>query len=101
MTAPAVRVGVLQLFLMQQHSAFFQQLNNRAIGIEDPLTLVLRKAVMYDAGLVHIGREIKLVLHPGGKVVGAMGRSCVHHACTLVHGDVIGQHSQYLPPLPR
>ena len=69
MTAPAVRIGVLQLLLMQQHSPAFQQLNNGCIGIEDSFTLVLRKAVMYDAGFVHIGRQIELVLHPGGEVI--------------------------------
>ena len=101
MTAPAVRVGVFQLLLMQQHSALFQQLDNRRIGIEDPLTLVLRKAVMNDAGFIHIGRQIEFVLHPGGKVVCAVRGSCMHHAGTLVHSDVIGQHSQYLLLLPR
>ena len=63
---------MLQLLLMQQHPAAFQQLNNRGVGVEDSLTLVFRKAVMNDPGFIHIRRQIQFVLHPGGKVVCAV-----------------------------
>ena len=79
---------------MHQNAALFEQFHNGYVSVKNLLAVVFRKTIAHDAGSVHVGGQIELVLHPGVEVVGAVGRRGVDYAGALIHGDVVGEHAQ-------
>ncbi len=94
--APAVRVGVLSLFRVQQSAAALEQVDDRLIRFPDALAGVLRQAVAQDAFFVDVAGGVETVLHAGEKVLRAVRGSGVDHAGARVHGDVVGEHAENL-----
>src|SRR5208282_3398139 len=91
---PAMRIGVHGPFSVQQGAAALDQVNDRLIGVPNPLAGVFRQAIAQDAFFVHVAGGIKAVLDSGKKVLGAVRRSGVDHAGSSVHGDVVSEHAE-------
>ena len=74
---------------------FFSSSTMGCVGLEDFLAVVFGQAVAHDAGGVHVGGQVELVLHAGVEVVRAVRGRGVDHARALIHGDVVGEHAEH------
>ena len=92
--APAVRIGVLGFFRVQQRAAAFDQVDDGLIGVPNALAVVFRQAVAQDAFFVDVAGGIEAVLHAGGEVFSAVRRRSVDDAGAGIHGDVVGEHAK-------
>src|SRR5206468_8107035 len=71
-TTPAVRIGVLNLFRMQQRTAGLEELNDRLVCLKNFQAVVFRQTIVNYAGRVNIASWVELVADAGGKVLSAM-----------------------------
>ena len=92
--APAVRIGVLGFFRVQQRAAAFDQIDNGLIGVPNALAVVFGQAVAQDAFFVDVAGGIEAVLDAGAEVFSAMRGRGVDDAGAGVHGDVVGEHAE-------
>ena len=84
-------IGVFDLAFTHQHATFLQQVNDRVIGLEHSEPVIVSEAVVDAACLINVAGLIQLIANAGIEVVGAMRRSRVNRAGTLLGSDVLGQ----------
>src|SRR6266849_9017901 len=97
MTAPAVRILMLQLCLGHEYAALLEQLDDRFVRLKNRFAFVFRKPIAHSAGFVYVAGLVEFVARPGIEVVGAMRRSGMHRSRSLIGGYVIRQHPENLP----
>src|SRR6266704_2549595 len=86
--APTVRIRVMKILYGQQHAAFFQQLNDVAVGIEDIFSSEIWQTSFFSKApvIVHRRKNSQVVRSAQPIIVFTVTGGDVHSTCARVHG---------------
>src|SRR5580658_1349503 len=94
-TAPAVRVGVLEVVAAHECATLLEQVDDDGVRLEDEEAVEGKARVVLQLAVgVDVAGERKVVLDAGGEVVGAVRGRGVDGAGALLGGDVVGKDTK-------
>ena len=92
--APAVGVAVVNVGPAEERAARGDQVDDRLIGLENSLAVVLREAIVQASVVIDVTGLVESIPRAGVKVVSAVGRGGVDGASSLVGRDVLGENAE-------
>ena len=92
--APAVGIAVVNVGPAEERAARGDQVDDRLIGLENSLAVVLREAIVQASVVIDVTGLVESIPRAGVKVVSAVGRGGVDGASSLVGRDVLGENAE-------